>query len=62
MSKTSNQIMIARIYEEEGSHALALMHLNAAAVFASYEEPQHIPQIREVITNYRTLYLAQKWT
>ncbi len=56
MSKTLEHIYISQSCEDYGKHALALLHLNAAAVFAACESPEHVPMIRETIDHYRRAY------
>lgn len=58
MTKTIEQVTIAQSYEAEGKHALAVLHLNAAAVFAAGEMPQRVPDIREALAFYRAKQLG----
>ncbi len=58
LTKTMEQVQIAQGYAGEKKLALALVHLNAAAVFAAAEMPQHIPAIRDTIDYYRNAYKA----
>lgn len=60
MTKTMEQVQIAQSYAGEKKLALALVHLNAAAVFAAVEMPQHIPEIRNTIDYYRNAHIAMR--